>query len=123
MAAGRAVLAICPPACEMARMIRDEDIGWVIANTDIEAGRRALLEARANPQRVSSMGRNAARLLREKFTLSQAADAYYNLITGNMTREAIVSSKRGVESFEGHAPAARTGYVSRSRATTFTASR
>jgi glycosyltransferase involved in cell wall biosynthesis len=123
MAAGRAVLAICPPACEMAQMIRDEDIGWVIDNTDIEAGRRALLEAQANPQRVSSMGRNASRLLREKFTLSQAADAYYNLITGSMTREAIVSSKQGVENFEGHAPAARTGYVSRSRATTFTASR
>jgi len=80
MAAGRGVLAICPSDCEMARMIREHDLGWVVANGDIEGGRRALLEAQADPERVARMGTNAARLLREKFTLALAADAYHKLI-------------------------------------------
>ena len=88
MAAGRAVLAICPPDCEMARMIREYDIGWIVANRDVEAGRQALLEAQGNPQRVTSMGLNASRLLRNKFTLAQAADAYHALIAGHMARAA-----------------------------------
>lgn len=80
MAAGRGVLAICPPDCEMARMIRDHDLGWVVSNGDVEGGRRALLEAQSNPGRVAAMGANAARLLRERFTLALAADGYHQLI-------------------------------------------
>lgn len=87
MAAGRGVLAICPPDCEMARMIREHELGWVVANGDVAAGRQALLEAQADPARVARMGANAARLLREKFTLALAADAYYKLIQQHSANE------------------------------------
>ena len=60
MAAGRAALAICPPDCEMARMIRKYDLGFVVANGDTQGGRRVLLEAAANPTRVRQMGERAA---------------------------------------------------------------
>lgn len=83
MAAGRAVLAICSPQCEMARMILQHELGWVVANGDIAAGRRALLEALADCPRLARMGANALLLLRQRFTLAQAADAYYSLITAN----------------------------------------
>jgi glycosyltransferase involved in cell wall biosynthesis len=83
MAAGRAILAICPPDCEMGRMIREHELGWVVANGDIEGGHQAVLEAQADKRRVARMGENAARLLRERFTLAQAADAYWALITGH----------------------------------------
>jgi glycosyltransferase involved in cell wall biosynthesis len=80
MAAGRAVLAICPPDCEMARMIREHELGFVVSNGDVSEGRRVLLAAKADPERVRRMGENAARLLREKFTLAKAAEAYYSLL-------------------------------------------
>ncbi|HTI69404.1 MAG TPA: glycosyltransferase family 4 protein [Candidatus Limnocylindria bacterium] len=81
MAAGRAALAICPPDCEMARMIRKYELGFVVANGDIEGGRRVLLEAAANPERVRQMGIRAAEHLRAHFTLAQAARGYHSLMT------------------------------------------
>jgi glycosyltransferase involved in cell wall biosynthesis len=80
MAAGRAVLAVCPPECEMARMIREHELGFVVPNGDIAAGRAALLAAKADQGRVARMGENGARLLRENFTLAKAAQAYHQLI-------------------------------------------
>ncbi|MSU35337.1 MAG: glycosyltransferase WbuB [Pedosphaera sp.] len=81
MAAGRATFAICPPDCEMGRMIRDDHLGIVIANGDVTGGREALLWARNHPNELRCMGANAARVLRERFTLRQAAQAYHDLIT------------------------------------------
>lgn len=80
MAAGRATFAICPLDCEMARMIRDDRLGIVIANGDVTGGRQALLWARNHPDELRRMGENAVRVLRERFTLRQAARSYYDLI-------------------------------------------
>ena len=80
MAAGRAVLAICPPDCHMARMIRQERIGFVTANNDVAAARQALLTAKSDPELLQDMGRHAFRYLRENFTLNKAAQAYVDLI-------------------------------------------
>ena len=82
MAAGRATLAICPPNCEMARMIREQQIGFVVANGDVAAARQALLQANAEPGLLRRMGENAARFLKERLTLAQAAEAYFELISG-----------------------------------------
>jgi glycosyltransferase involved in cell wall biosynthesis len=82
MAAGRPTLAICPLSCDMARMIRDQQIGFVVANEDIVGARRVLLEAKANPELLRAMGENAVRYLRDHLTLSQAAQAYFELISG-----------------------------------------
>ena len=83
MAAGRATLAICPPDCEMARMIREHELGFVVPNGDLAEGRRVLLAAKADPERVRRMGDNAAKHLREHFTLAKAAKAYYSLLSQN----------------------------------------
>jgi glycosyltransferase involved in cell wall biosynthesis len=81
MAAGRAALAICPPQCEMARMIRQHDLGFVVPNGDLAEGRRVLLEAKAHPERVREMGANAAKYLRANLTLAKAAQEYFQLMT------------------------------------------
>lgn len=80
MAAGRAALAICPPDCEMARMIRDHELGVVVANGDVEGGRKVLLELSRQPERVRRMGANAQRVLKERFTLAQAAAEYFDML-------------------------------------------
>jgi glycosyltransferase involved in cell wall biosynthesis len=86
MAAGRAILAICPEDCEMARMIRDEQLGFVIPNGDLAAGRRTLLSARDNPDSVDLMGQNASRHLRAHFTLGRAAAAYLKIVSEQLPR-------------------------------------
>jgi glycosyltransferase involved in cell wall biosynthesis len=81
MAAGKPVLAICPPDCDMGRMIREQQLGFVVANGDVATARRVLLEAKASPARLREMGENASRYLRKHLTLARAADAYFDVIT------------------------------------------
>ena len=64
----------------MARMIRQERIGFVTANNDVAAARQALLTAKSDPELLQDMGRRAFRYLRENFTLNKAAQAYVDLI-------------------------------------------
>jgi glycosyltransferase involved in cell wall biosynthesis len=94
MAAGRAILAICQPDCEMGRMIREHELGWVVANGDIEGGRRALLEALADSDRVACMGAKAAHHLQKNFTLKQAAEAYYDLLTEHLMNRSITKTSK-----------------------------
>jgi glycosyltransferase involved in cell wall biosynthesis len=82
MAAGRPVLAICPPECAMARMIREQHIGFVVANGDVGTARQVLLEAKAAPEKLHEMGKKASSYLRKHLTLARAADAYFEVITG-----------------------------------------
>jgi len=82
MAAGRATLAICPPNCAMGRMIRDQQIGFIVSNGDVAAAREALLAAKSDPALLQRMGENASRYLRDHFTLAQAAKAYLEVISG-----------------------------------------
>jgi glycosyltransferase involved in cell wall biosynthesis len=81
MAAGRPTLAICPPNCAIGRMIREQDLGFVVANGDVTTARRVLFEAKADPARLQRMGQNASCFLRKHFTLAQAADAYFEIIS------------------------------------------
>ena len=101
MAAGRPIFAICPVNCEMARMICEQEIGFVIANGDVAAGRQVLLEARANPARLRRMGENASRYLREHFTLAQAAKAYFEIIstTSKMTIDGVAAPLKRSDSY------------------------
>ena len=80
LAAGRAVLAICAENCEMAQLIKQENLGFVITNGDIAQGRSVLLQAKANPDLVKQMGENATRYLRNHLTLAKASDAYHRII-------------------------------------------
>jgi glycosyltransferase involved in cell wall biosynthesis len=86
MAAGRPTLAICPVNCDMARMIREQEIGFVIANGDVASGREVLLDAKANRARLQHMGENASRYLRDHFTLAQASKAYFDIISSTAER-------------------------------------
>lgn len=79
IAAGRAVLAICPPDCELGRFVRQQDLGWVVANGDAEAGRRAVLEAKGDRQRVRRCGENGARWARD-LRLETIAPQYEQLM-------------------------------------------
>ena len=65
-------------------MIREADIGFVVANGDLASARSALWEAREDPGRLKRMGENAARLLRDHFSLAQASSEYLQVILEHM---------------------------------------
>jgi glycosyltransferase involved in cell wall biosynthesis len=81
MAAGRPTLAICTPACEMAQMIEEHRLGFVIGNGDPERGAKLIRQAARDSAGVAAMGHNARRYLQDHFTLSSAAERYFDLIT------------------------------------------
>lgn len=80
MSAGRAVLAICSPESDMAKMIRDHDMGFVIRNGDTASAVDVLNMCLNNPGILNEKGRNAFNYLNRNLTLGSAAKSYYKLI-------------------------------------------
>jgi glycosyltransferase involved in cell wall biosynthesis len=81
MAAGRPAFAICTPTCEMARMIGEHGLGFVVANGDAERGAGLIRQASRDAATVAAMGRNARKYLLDHFTLRGASERYFDLIT------------------------------------------
>jgi hypothetical protein len=80
MASGRAVLAICPQITDMARMISDFNLGFVINNGDVAEGIRIINYAKANLNIVKQMGQNSLNYLKDNLTLKDSSLKYYYLI-------------------------------------------
>ncbi len=81
MAAGRPAFAICTTTCEMARMIDEQGLGFIVENGDADRGAELIRGAARDPAAVDAMGRNARRYLQDHFTLRSAAERYFDLIT------------------------------------------
>ena len=80
MASGRAILAICPKDTEMAKMITDNNLGFVISNGDVDEGIRIINYAKANLYIVKQMGQNSLNYLKNNLTLKDSSLKYSNLI-------------------------------------------
>jgi glycosyltransferase involved in cell wall biosynthesis len=80
MASGRPILAICPLNCEMANMIKQNELGFVIENGDIESGVKLIRSVKLEKELLSKMGKNSYKYLQDFFTLEKAAKKYYKLI-------------------------------------------
>lgn len=80
MASGRPVLAICPKNTEMAKMIIENNLGFVIENGDIKNGVDTILFAKKNRKLLKEMGENSYNYLKKYFTLDNASKKYYKLI-------------------------------------------
>jgi len=80
MMAGQAVLAICPPASDLAHTILRDEAGWVVAPGD-SAGLRSLLERlAAAPDEVLAMRRNAYQAARRDYDQAALAPRWAELI-------------------------------------------
>jgi colanic acid biosynthesis glycosyl transferase WcaI len=91
MAAGKPIIAVADDDSELARVVREERIGWVLP-ADRPAGlTETILEARRQPRQLQEMGARARAAVEEKYTLGQVAQAYL----------ALIDSVRSVERREG----------------------
>ncbi|MCC7159091.1 MAG: hypothetical protein IT281_06110, partial [Ignavibacteria bacterium] len=80
MSSGRPVLAICSPKSDMARMIVENDLGFVIENGDTQSALKVLNSCLDHPEILKSKGTNAFNYLNKNFTLKSASEKYFSLI-------------------------------------------
>ena len=79
MAAGRPIIAVVEEDSELALVIKEEKIGWVVSPGDINQFAAAALEARADPVRLAAMSGRARRAVEMKYSYECVIAAYSDL--------------------------------------------
>ena len=79
LAAGKAIIAVADSQSELAMMVEDEQLGWVVAPGEASGIVRAVNSARRQPDLLAEMGRRA-RVVAERYSLSSAVTAYRTLM-------------------------------------------
>jgi colanic acid biosynthesis glycosyl transferase WcaI len=80
LAAGKPIIAVADETSELARVIREERIGWVLPENRADILAETILEARARPGLLAEMAVRARAAAEEKYTLDRASQAYRALI-------------------------------------------
>ncbi|MGI4788510.1 MAG: glycosyltransferase family 4 protein [Janthinobacterium lividum] len=80
LASGRPVLATVSPKSEVARVIDEAQAGIHLEQAATEHLVSALISLSANPAQADQMGRNARRILEEKYSMSQVARQYHAVL-------------------------------------------
>jgi colanic acid biosynthesis glycosyl transferase WcaI len=81
MAAGKPIIAVADPDSELARVIKEEGLGWVIPPGSSKAVSSLLLSVSRRPADLLEMGMRARRAVLEKYTLRHAIAAYEKVLT------------------------------------------
>ena len=79
MAAGKPILAVTDADSELAEVVREEGIGWVIEPANADALRAAIEEARANPGLCAEMGVRARAAAEAKYAQQAIMNRYHQL--------------------------------------------
>ena len=82
LASGKPILAVCDADTELASVVREERIGWVIPPAQPGAIASCLLEAQANPGLLVEMGRRARHAAQSKYTMQKIVEQYMTFIEG-----------------------------------------
>lgn len=81
MAAGKPIIAVAEPNSELAIVVSEEDIGWVVSPCDIDGLRMAILQAKSNPNLLVQMGRRAREASESKYSFDRVKKSYAKMIT------------------------------------------
>jgi glycosyltransferase involved in cell wall biosynthesis len=81
LAAGKAIIAVADDHSELAMVVRDERLGWVVSPGEANGIVQAVLAARRQPDLLADMGRRA-RAATERYSLSSVVVAYHTLLLG-----------------------------------------
>jgi glycosyltransferase involved in cell wall biosynthesis len=81
LAAGKPIVAMADPDSELARVVREERVGWVVDPGDLPGLVGALRDAKAGLHgELAEMGRRARTVAAERYPLSRVVSAYQALI-------------------------------------------
>jgi glycosyltransferase involved in cell wall biosynthesis len=76
MAAGKPLIAIADHESELAKVICEENIGWLITPGDCDQLVNVLIQAAAKPEICAEMGQRASATVQQKYTLNHALASY-----------------------------------------------
>jgi glycosyltransferase involved in cell wall biosynthesis len=79
MAAGKPILAIADSDSELARVVREERIGWVVDPGNSRAISAAMVEAKSSPEELIAMGLRARNAAESKYCFDKIIGKYRNL--------------------------------------------
>jgi glycosyltransferase involved in cell wall biosynthesis len=82
MAAGRPVLAALDAESEVAQVVREEKIGWVVPPDEPQKLAGAILEASSNRERLKAMGARARKAAEEKYSAARILGLYERVLGG-----------------------------------------
>jgi colanic acid biosynthesis glycosyl transferase WcaI len=80
MAAGKPIIAVADKDSELAMVVQEENIGWVVRPGHANELTEVILEAQANPGRLVEMGRRARKVAEDKYSFSKVLKDYFSLI-------------------------------------------
>jgi glycosyltransferase involved in cell wall biosynthesis len=80
LASGKPLIAVCDDNSELALVVNEEEIGWVVPPGRPDLIVSVLREAKANPERLRSMGERARKAAETKYTSRQVLEIYKSLI-------------------------------------------
>ena len=79
LAAGKPIIAIADSESELAQVVREESVGWVVSPNDVRQFAEAIVEAEANRELLRQMSRRARAAAESKYRLQAIIDAYVRL--------------------------------------------
>ena len=82
LAAGKPIIAVADHDSELALVVQEEQVGWVVPPGQSDRIVEVILEARANPDRLAEMGRRARAVAENKYSFQHVIEMYYALIRG-----------------------------------------
>lgn len=80
MAAGSPILAVAGAPSELALVVEEESMGWVVEPGNVDAMAKVVLEAAENPESLESMSRNARAAMEAKYTKEAVVNQFAELI-------------------------------------------
>jgi glycosyltransferase involved in cell wall biosynthesis len=79
MAAGKPIISMGDENSELALVIREIELGWVVPPGKVSAFVSAVLEAESNPELVTAMGRRARLLVEKEYSREHVVGLYKSL--------------------------------------------
>ena len=80
MASGRPLIAVADKQSELSRVVLEEDIGWVVAPSDIDELENSILTAFREKNTLQEIGKRARVVAEKKYSLKIANEKYHRLI-------------------------------------------
>lgn len=80
MAAGKPIIAVADDWSELAQVIQEENIGWVVKPGDVDSLVNTIEYAASHPELCQEMGAKAAEIARSKYTFEHTIKSYKTLI-------------------------------------------
>ncbi len=82
LAAGKPILGVLEAGAEIALVIEEEGIGWVVEPRNPQALAAAIRSISADPRKVSDMGVRARSVAENSYTASHALEKFRELFAG-----------------------------------------